>query len=247
MPQPVKSEPMPRAPPESPSCFPTSSARRRSPPRMDPEDLREVISAYQKCVADTVQRFGGFVAKYMGDGVLIYFGYPQAHEDDAERGVLAGLELIAAVSALKSPVPRSAMPCRRAARLGVSPTMPCSCAAPRSDQIADDDHAGCRWPHEEVNLAGKRVVVIGTGSSGIQVIPLIAEEAAHLTVFQRTPICLASPQWSGASGPRCTVGKRPRRLPRAGPLVARGCTVAKTNGLQLAAKPNFSLGTRLTG
>ena len=48
--------------------------------RMDPEDLREVISAYQKCVAETVQRFGGFVAKYMGDGVLVYFGYPQAHE-----------------------------------------------------------------------------------------------------------------------------------------------------------------------
>ena len=55
--------------------------------RMDPEDLREVISAYQKCVAETVGRFGGFVAKYMGDGVLIYFGYPQAHEDDAERAV----------------------------------------------------------------------------------------------------------------------------------------------------------------
>src|SRR5262249_35929062 len=47
--------------------------------RMDPEDLREVISSYQKCVAETVQRFGGFVAKYMGDGVLVYFGYPQAH------------------------------------------------------------------------------------------------------------------------------------------------------------------------
>ena len=74
--------------------------------RMDPEDLREVISAYQKCVAETVQRFGGFVAKYMGDGVLIYFGYPQAHEDDAELAVRAGLEVIAAVSALKSPVPQ---------------------------------------------------------------------------------------------------------------------------------------------
>jgi class 3 adenylate cyclase len=55
---------------------------------MDPEDLREVNSAYQKCVAETVRRFGGFVAKYMGDGVLIYFGYPQAHEDDAERAAL---------------------------------------------------------------------------------------------------------------------------------------------------------------
>src|SRR5262249_7371944 len=70
--------------------------------RMDPEDLPEVISAYQKCVADTVQRFGGFVAKYMGDGVLIYFGYPQAHEDDAERAVRAGLELVTAVGGLKT-------------------------------------------------------------------------------------------------------------------------------------------------
>jgi class 3 adenylate cyclase len=73
--------------------------------RMDPEDLREVILAYQKSVAETVQRFGGFLAKYMGDGVLIYFGYPQAHEDDADRAVRSGLELIAAVTALKSPVP----------------------------------------------------------------------------------------------------------------------------------------------
>jgi class 3 adenylate cyclase len=73
--------------------------------RMDPEDLREVISAYQKCVAETVQRFGGFVAKYMGDGVLIYFGYPQAHEDDAERAVRAGLELVAAVGGLKTHAP----------------------------------------------------------------------------------------------------------------------------------------------
>src|SRR5215471_15879013 len=59
--------------------------------QMDPEDLREVISAYQKTVAEAVGRFGGFVAKYMGDGVLVYFGYPQAHEDDAERAVRAGL------------------------------------------------------------------------------------------------------------------------------------------------------------
>ena len=72
--------------------------------RMDPEDLREVISAYQKCVAETVRRFGGFVAKYLGDGVLVYFGYPQAHEDDAERAVRAGLELIAAVTGLKTRV-----------------------------------------------------------------------------------------------------------------------------------------------
>jgi class 3 adenylate cyclase len=73
--------------------------------RMDAEDLREVISAYQRCVADTVRRSGGFVARYMGDGVLIYFGYPAAHEDDAERAVRAGLALIDAVAALPAREP----------------------------------------------------------------------------------------------------------------------------------------------
>jgi class 3 adenylate cyclase/predicted ATPase len=70
--------------------------------RMDPEDLRDVISGYQKCVAETVRRFDGFVSRYLGDGVLVYFGYPLAHEDDAERAVRAGLELIAAVSGMKT-------------------------------------------------------------------------------------------------------------------------------------------------
>jgi len=73
--------------------------------RMDPEDLREVISSYQECVAEAVQRFGGFVAKYMGDGVLVFFGYPQAHEDDAERAVRAALELIARVAGLTTSAP----------------------------------------------------------------------------------------------------------------------------------------------
>jgi len=73
--------------------------------RMDPEDLREVISTYQKCVAETVRGFDGFVAKYLGDGVLVYFGYPQAHEDEAERAVRAGLELTSAVSALNTSAP----------------------------------------------------------------------------------------------------------------------------------------------
>src|SRR5262245_41373227 len=68
--------------------------------KLDPEDLRSVIGAYHKCVAETVARFDGFVAKYMGDGVLIYFGYPHAHEDDAERAVRAGLALIEAVGKL---------------------------------------------------------------------------------------------------------------------------------------------------
>ena len=68
--------------------------------RFDPEDLRELIGDYHRAVADTVGRFDGFVAKYMGDGVLIYFGYPQAHEDDAERAVRAGLAVIEAVGRL---------------------------------------------------------------------------------------------------------------------------------------------------
>jgi class 3 adenylate cyclase len=65
--------------------------------RLDPEDLREVLVAYQECVAETIRRYDGFVARYMGDGVLAYFGYPQAHEDDAERALRAGLAQIEAV------------------------------------------------------------------------------------------------------------------------------------------------------
>jgi len=73
--------------------------------RFDPEDLHEIVGAYHRCVTDTVARFSGFVAKYMGDGVLIYFGYPEAHEDDAERAVRAGLAVIDAVSQLAAPEP----------------------------------------------------------------------------------------------------------------------------------------------
>jgi len=68
--------------------------------RLDPEDLREVIAAYHRAVADVVAGCDGFVAKYMGDGVLVYFGYPRAHEDDAERAVRAGLGIIDAVGHL---------------------------------------------------------------------------------------------------------------------------------------------------
>jgi class 3 adenylate cyclase len=68
--------------------------------RLDPEDLREVISAYHRAVANVVRGLDGFVAKYMGDGVLVYFGYPRAHEDDAERAVRAGLGMVDAVGRL---------------------------------------------------------------------------------------------------------------------------------------------------
>ena len=68
--------------------------------RLDPEDLREVIAAYHKCAAGVVTRFGGYVAKYMGDGVLVYFGYPEAHEADAENAVRAALALVDAIAQL---------------------------------------------------------------------------------------------------------------------------------------------------
>jgi class 3 adenylate cyclase/predicted ATPase len=69
--------------------------------RLDPKDLREVIAAYHRAVAEIIARSEGFVSRYMGDGVLVYFGYPQAHEDDAERAVRAGLGAIDAVSRLE--------------------------------------------------------------------------------------------------------------------------------------------------
>jgi class 3 adenylate cyclase len=70
--------------------------------RLDPEDMREIVGAYHRSCAEQIAKAGGFVAKYMGDGVLAYFGYPQAHEDDAERAVLAGLALAEAVPKLKT-------------------------------------------------------------------------------------------------------------------------------------------------
>src|ERR1700723_2115796 len=73
---------------------------------MDPEDLRDVFAAYLSCAEETVSKFGGTVAQCMGDGILGYFGYPHAHEDDAQQAVRAGLELIAAVAGLKTRGPQ---------------------------------------------------------------------------------------------------------------------------------------------
>jgi class 3 adenylate cyclase len=70
--------------------------------RLDPEDMRDVIRAYQDTCTEVIRRWDGHVARYLGDGVLAYFGYPRAHEDDAERAVRTGLELVAAVARLKA-------------------------------------------------------------------------------------------------------------------------------------------------
>src|SRR6516162_8597908 len=70
--------------------------------KLDPEDLRGIIGTYHRCCTDLIEHNGGFVAKYMGDGVLAYFGYPRAHEHDAERAVRAGLGLVEAVPRLET-------------------------------------------------------------------------------------------------------------------------------------------------
>ncbi len=74
---------------------------------LDPEELREVLRAYQKTCADIVQRYGGHIAQYLGDGVLVYFGYPQAHEDDAQRAVRAGLGIVEVLPHLQSRLQQS--------------------------------------------------------------------------------------------------------------------------------------------
>ena len=83
--------------------------------RLDPEDMGDVIRAYQGACTEVVERWGGHVAKYMGDGVLAYFGFPQAHEDEAERAVRAGLAIIAALAGLETPAGASV-----AARVGIA-------------------------------------------------------------------------------------------------------------------------------
>lgn len=78
--------------------------------RLDPEDLRKVIRRYQDTCTEVIQRFDGYIAQYLGDGLLVYFGYPQAHEDDAARAVRTGLEIIQALQRFSSPSPSQGLP-----------------------------------------------------------------------------------------------------------------------------------------
>jgi class 3 adenylate cyclase len=90
--------------------------------QLDPEELREVVRAYQATCTEVIQRYDGHIAQHLGDGVLVYFGYPHAHEDDAQRAVRAGLEILAGLSPLNaqlSPTIRARFPHPVQVRIGV--------------------------------------------------------------------------------------------------------------------------------
>ena len=115
--------------------------------RRDPEDLRDLIGAYHHAVAEVVRRFAGFVARYMGDGILIYFGYPRAREDDAERAAHCGLAVLDAVSGLK-------LADELRARIGIATgTVVVGGGAPEHDVVGETPNlaSGCsiksvQWP-----------------------------------------------------------------------------------------------------
>src|SRR5207244_12362570 len=86
--------------------------------QLDPEDLREVVQAYQFACAEVIQRFDGHIAQYLGDGLLVYFGYPQAHEDEAQRAVRSGLGMVEAMGTLNTRLERE-YGVRLAVRLGI--------------------------------------------------------------------------------------------------------------------------------
>jgi class 3 adenylate cyclase len=122
--------------------------------RLDPEDLRGVIGAYQRCAAAVVERFEGHIAKYLGDGVLAYFGWPQAHEDDAERAVRAGLQLVREVAPLQ---PHAGVPLQ--GRVGVA-TGHVVVGDLISEGISDRDAVSGETP----NLAARLQVLAAPGS-----------------------------------------------------------------------------------
>ena len=86
---------------------------------MDPEDLRDVIASYQSRCSAAIRRYDGFVAKYMGDGIRVYFGYPRAHEDEAERSVRAGLDIVEAMAELNA-VAAKPLGVELAVRIGIA-------------------------------------------------------------------------------------------------------------------------------
>jgi class 3 adenylate cyclase/tetratricopeptide (TPR) repeat protein len=116
---------------------------------MDPEDLRDVIASYQNCCSVAIRRYDGFVAKYMGDGILVYFGYPRAHEDEAERSVRAGLDIVDAMAELNAAT-RRPPGVELAVRIGIA-----SGPVIVGDQIGDGTASETAVVGETPNLAAR--------------------------------------------------------------------------------------------
>lgn len=121
--------------------------------RLDPEDLRQSIVAYRACATEIVGRYDGFVAKYMGDGVLVYFGYPQAHEEDAERAVRAGLAVVEAVDRLDAAGEHLAV------RIGIATGL-----VVVGDIIGTGEAEECSVVGETPNLAARLQELAGSGT-----------------------------------------------------------------------------------
>ncbi|MCV9966893.1 AAA family ATPase [Pararhizobium sp. BT-229] len=121
--------------------------------RLDPEDLRQSIVAYRACATEIVGRYDGFVAKYMGDGVLVYFGYPQAHEGDAERAVRAGLAVVEAVDRLDAAGEHLAV------RIGIATGL-----VVVGDIIGTGEAEECSVVGETPNLAARLQELAGSGT-----------------------------------------------------------------------------------
>ena len=161
--------------------------------RLDPEDLRAIIGAYHRCVAEVVESFGGFVARYMGDGVLVYFGYPQAHEDDAERATRCGLVLVDRVPQLNEAEELHA-------RVGIATGL-----VVVGGEVAEHDVAG-----DTPNFAAR---LQARASPTPSLSP--RAHAGWSAIYSNTEISARSN--SRASRSRCRLGKRCARAPsRAG-------------------------------
>src|SRR3984957_1143602 len=122
--------------------------------QLDPEDLRELINAYHACCAECVGNRGGYIAQYMGDGVLAYFGYPQAHEDDPARAIHAGLAILAAVPDLRLKV--GLMP---KVRIGIATGL-----GVVGDQIQDGVASETKIAGETPNLAARLQTLADPGT-----------------------------------------------------------------------------------
>ena len=134
--------------------------------RFDPEDLREIIRAYQNACARAIAAYGGYIAKFLGDGVLVYFGYPQAHEDDAKRAIRAGLDIVLAVPAIQGPKGSGV---ELAVRIGINTGLVVvgdligEGAAEQASVVGEAPNIAAKLQ----GVAGPNQVVIGPGTHGL--------------------------------------------------------------------------------